>query len=117
MVKTNSDFDADGLTRKADEHAKILGELQARVGTNENFGNTFEKAAEVSKSIDKAVENIVVDLLENNETTQAAVKVIIRKMDDRETKKQWLGLGRIILWVISVVVAAVVGAVINSKIK
>ncbi len=114
---TANDFDPNALTQKTDEHTLALEALQKRVGTNENFGKTLKAAAADSKSIDEAVEKIVIKLLDSNTKAQGAVENIVKKIDGRETKKQLWGLGKIVLWIITVVVAAIVGAFINSKFK
>lgn len=113
----NSDFDPNALTQKTDEHTKILSELQQRVGTNENFGKTFKKAAADSKAIDEAVEASVIKLLKDNTNAQDAVTDIVSKVDGRENRKQLLGLGKLALWVLSLVMTAVVTAVITNALS
>lgn len=112
-----NDFNPDDLTKKSDEHDKLLGALEKRVGTNENFGKTFANASADSKSIENAVEGIVVKLLKNNVDTQAAVENIVGRVDGRTMKTQLWGLGKIGLWVISLVITALVTAVITAKVK
>lgn len=117
MAKPNSDFDPNALTQKTDEHTAALDKLQARVGTNENFAKTFKAAAGTQSLIDEAVGATVTKLLKNDSPTQEAVTEIVAKIDNRETKRQLWGLGKIVAWVVSVIVAALVGAWINSLFK
>lgn len=114
---SNSDFNPDDLTKKSDEHDKLLNALEKRVGTNENFGKTFAETADDSKSVELAVETVVIRLLHHNVETKTAIEEIVGKIDGRLMKKQLTVLAKIILWVLSVIVAALVGAFINSKIK
>src|SRR5579883_2131543 len=106
----SSDFNADELTKKTNDHTEALNELQKRVGTNENFASTFKAAAETQRPIHDAEETSVIALLENNEKAQAAVENIVKKIDGRETKKQLWGLGKIALWILSLIVTAFVTA-------
>lgn len=75
----NNDFDPENLTKKSDEHDKILAELNSRVGTNENFGKTFSESAKDSKSLELSINEIVINLLETNEKTRTAVSTIVEK--------------------------------------
>jgi len=108
--RNSSDFDPGALTQKTDEHTKILGSLQKRVGTNENFGKTFRESADVSKDIDTAIKEVIVKLLNDNTDAQDAVKSIVGKIDGREMKKQLLGIGKIAAWVISLAITALITA-------
>ncbi len=115
--RTNSDFDPEKLTQRADEHTKALEELQKRVGTNENFGKTFKSSSTDSKSIDEAVEITVIKLLKSNTDTQDAVIDIVRKIDGRDTKKQLFGLGKIGLWIVSIIVTILITTWVTSIVK
>lgn len=108
--KTSNDFNPDELTQKSDEHDKLLNALEKRVGTNENFGKTFKSAASDSKSIDQAIESIVIKLLKNNSKVADAIKYKVKDIDNREMKKQLWGFGKLILWVISLIITATVTA-------
>jgi hypothetical protein len=113
----NSDFDPNALTQKTDEHTKILGQLEKRVGTNENFGKTFAEAAKDSKSIESSIRKVVVDQLKNDVDTKKAVEAVVTGIDSRTFKQQMTGLGKIVIWIVSLAVAAIVGAFIQSKFK
>lgn len=108
QARRPSDFNPDDLTKKSDQHDKLLGALEKRVGTNENFGKTFAEASGDSKSIENAVEGIVVRLLAHNIETRTAVVGIVDDIDGRQMKKQLLGLGKIGLWVLSLIVTALI---------
>jgi len=115
MVKNEkSDFNAGELAKKTGEHTIALEELQARVGTNENFGKTFKLSTKDSKAIDEAIEKIIINLLENNVSTQQAITTLVSQIDKQQMKNQLMGFGKIVLWVVSLIVAALVGAFINS---
>jgi hypothetical protein len=107
---SNNDFNPDDLTKKSDEHDKLLGALEKRVGTNENFGKTFKSAASDSKSIDEAVGRIVVELLQSDTKSKEAIESIVKKLDNREMKKQLWGLSKVVLWIISLIITAAVTA-------
>jgi len=84
--------------------------LQKRVGTNERFAETFKEASQGQKLIDEAIEAAIIRLMEHNTDTQEAVEAIVKKIDGRETKKQLWGLGKIGLWISSLVITAGVTA-------
>jgi hypothetical protein len=112
----SDDFDPAALTTKSDEHDKLLNALEKRVGTNENFGKTFKSAATDSKSIDEAVEKIVIKLLESNSKAQEAVEGVMTSIDGRQTKLQLMGLGKIALWLLSLIISIVLTALITAAI-
>jgi hypothetical protein len=101
----SSDFNPDDLTKKSDQHDKLLNALEKRVGTNENFGKTFKDAASDSKSIDEAIEKIVVKQLETNSNARTAVEGIVNGIDGRTMKQQLMGIGKIAAWAVSIVVS------------
>ena len=115
--QSSNDFNPGDLTKKSDEHDKILAELNSRVGTNENFGKTFSESAKDSKSLELAIKEIVINLLETNDKTKDAVSTIVEKLDKRQWQQQLWGLGKIMLWIVSIVIAALVGAYINSRFR
>jgi hypothetical protein len=115
--KRNSDFDADALAHTADEHTKSISALHDRVGTNENFGKTFAEASEDSKPLEAAVRSVFVGLLKNDVETQGAVESVIKRVDGRQLKTQLTVLAKVTLWVCSVIIAAIVGAIINARIN
>jgi hypothetical protein len=80
--------------------------LQKRVGTNEHFAQTFKDASQGQKAIDEAIEATIVRLLEHDTDTQSAVEVLVGKIDGRETNKQLWGLGKIALWIVSLLITA-----------
>jgi hypothetical protein len=102
--RPNNDFNPDDLTKKSDQHDKLLNALEKRVGTNENFGKTFKAAAADSKSIDEAVEQTIIKLLQHNVETQEAVEQVISKIDGRQMKGQLMGIGKIAAWILSIII-------------
>ncbi len=112
--RNNNDFNPDDLTKKSDEHDKLLSALEKRVGTNENFGKTFKNASSDSKSIDEAVGKIVVGLLQNDIKVKEAIESIVKKLDNREMKKQLWGLSKVILWIVSLIITAAVTAWVSN---
>jgi hypothetical protein len=118
MAKNNgNDFDPDALAQTADEHTKSISSLHNRVGTNENFGKTFAKAAKDSKQLELALRSVFVNLLKNDTDTQGEVKKLVKSIDKREFWTQLSTFGKIVGWLITIVVSGVIGAVIQAHIK
>lgn len=112
---SNSDFDPDALTKKSDQHDKLLSALEKRVGTNENFGKTFADAAADSVSLRTAVATILNDLLEHDTKTQESVESVVDKIDKRKIKGQLITAGKMALWAISIIVTAILTNWVNNK--
>ena len=114
---SGNDFDADALAQTADEHTKSISSLHNRVGTNENFGKTFAKAAKDSKQLEIALRTVFVSLLKNDADTQSEVKKIVKSIDKRELWKQLGTIGKIIGGILTVIISGIIGAIIQAHIK
>jgi hypothetical protein len=117
MGRLNNDFDPNSLTQKTDEHTKHLDSLQKRVGTNENFGKTFKESAKDSKAIDEAIQKTVIKLLNRDSSARAAIEEVVTEIDNRQMKKQWISLGKIALWIISIIVTIIITSWVTSIVK
>jgi len=115
--KPTSDFDPDALAQTTDEHSKALGSLQDRVGTNENFGKTFAKAARDSVSLRSTIGDIVTDMIKKDTKTQGAIEKVVNGIDGRQFKGQLFVIGKILLWLLSLAVTAAVTTWINHKVR
>lgn len=110
-MQRSNDFDAAELVAVSNKHDQALSYLYDRVGTDEAFAQSFTDAAAKSKPMDKALSEVVQQIIQQDPEVQNILKKCVQEVD----RKWWNGAVKVLLGTIGGVIITIVTQFILYK--